>query len=589
MQMKKLFTAFILLALLPLLVPATHTVYYQHLGDSLNYNADVTAVIKDAELPAGGTLEAEITVSNFEDFPLADLYVIAEISNAVIPYPTQSSDSGVIFREEIFPRLSVPAKDNLSLDFSYTLPAGLRAGTYYLNLYLRTPVSLMKGGASPSIGTSPALYPFEVTSGSTVFPSANIIRTKTFLYGSDGKMWKGPVGTPVEAGSDVEGKVFITNMLSGKLEGLKVKLYVCEWDDTVCGDFLFTGQTEAGSLSGGDEKAVDVSLTAPMLPGAYSVRIELLGKDGLLALYRNRLIVTGGTAKIRKLHLDRYSFNAGDEMAVTAYLASSPDHYNMPLFEDFSFEVSIEDKSGVMVLSEKAGGLSLPSDNRHAARVIFNLETPQPLSSYTLCGVIVKDEKEYDRYCYDVIAADFDIPSAPVSDISVLWDYDEAAGLLSLSFMQNHPDLPLNFSYFISDGAEVFAKGAFEAERQKDIEYSIGDGDYTLYVTDRQSKVQQSISLSLKPFTDAAQTFGTCEGMEGAICSGNENCSGSFTKSAESDYCCIGTCSPAEPFKRGLPLFGAGIPPFILYLIAALAVVFLVAGLILRRRQEEGI
>lgn len=590
---------------LPLAFSA-HSVSYQNIDSSLDYDLGVSAVLNKSGFTAGETLSAQITLSNFEEFQVADVYLIVQVSKGEISYPSQFSDDGILFYEKVFPKIPLIPKSNKTIAFNYALPKDISAGEYYLNLYLRTPVSLVKTGGVPSIMVSPKKHAFKVTSGTGKFPAVNIVRTKSFLYGfSDfegsvsketiaagklSKEWKGPVGAPVSAGSEVSGKFFIENKSFGKQGNLKLKVSVCEWDDSVCEKILFSKEFEAGSLEAGKEKAVDIILKAPEIPGAYAVRLELSDGARAISIYRNRLIVLGGTAKIRKLHLDNHVFgSAGDKINFNAYVGPSPDHYTNPVFENFSIELSIEDESKSKVVSEKIPIPSLPHEEQDTVKITAELESPVLLTNYFVCALIEKTGVQHDKYCYKVTAGDFYAEKPVFSNVSVSWKYEAKSKQLEIDFVQNEERLPLKINYFIHDsGGKVLVNENLEGTTPQNVSHRIEPGEYVLTVADKQKGTQEKFLLDLNEskITSAGQ-LPLCRNLGGAVCSESEECMGAYGKSRETEFCCTGECELKTPLTPGKTIeTGTGDNSILIYLIIALAIITLIAGLIVKQNRK---
>ena len=583
--MKRILIIALLLLLQPIVFSAAE-VSYMGFGPFLRYNAFVSAELNKTTFEAGETMEVSLTASSLEGYPLPDVYIIAEITSADIYYPTQADDAGVIFYEKVLPKFSLPSYENKHMSFSYKIPEELANGTYYLNLYMRTPVSLMLTGGVPSLTAAPLLYAFEVSSGGDEFPSANIVRTKSYFVGYESKAWKGPVGAPVEADSTVQGKIFVQNLLSEKLDNLKLVVSVCEWDDSVCSDFLSTEEFIVGSLAADEEKSIDVSVKAPSIPGAYSVRLELADDSKLLSLYRNRLIVMGGTSKIRTLFINDHSIASGDPIIINACIGSSPDHYTNPDFEDFVFEASVKENGG-KIISESVNVPILPKEGDDVVCITITKEAPEDLVNYEVCGEITKSGVTHDKYCFAVVGQEFVVYKPPVSDISVEWDYDVPAKMLEMKFTQLEEELPLELKYFIFDDKGVITKEDITADSKKNVSYRIEQGSYKLVVTDLQSRAQKTIELEFAAGTTPADKLPSCKALGGNVCSKSQVCLGDFTKAEETEFCCMGTCKLEEPLRSGDPIEKMEIAGFLLYLIGALIVIFVVAGIIIRRSQQN--
>lgn len=336
-------------------------------GESIKYQGDVYLRGFDREYKPGNKLKGKIEVSNSENFPLFDAYVYLQLQKGCREpiYPSQKSDCDNVFWEKRLSKINLPRKSSKKISFEKDLPDDLSPGIYRLDAYFRTERTPVVG--FPHIYSSPKSVSFQVT-GEGDFPKAKIIRTETRLKGTEQElgdwnpnqpnlvstMWPwvaGPVGILVTPEmEEVKGKIKLKNNLNRR-QDLKLETVVCTWEDTTCEDpKTYTKQIELGANS---EEFKRISFPAPEEPNVYSVRFNLLDSDGrLTSVYRNRIIVKGRVARIRKLHVNKSYYRPWTSGKVNVLVGGSPDHYTDPKIKNTELEVKVKDvESGKSFLS----------------------------------------------------------------------------------------------------------------------------------------------------------------------------------------------------------------------------------------------
>ena len=374
---------------------------YAAQDDDLFYSGDVTYNIENT-YNAGDSIETTLAVANKEEFPLIDAYVVVDITQGCEnpTYPSQDSDCDNVFFEKIIRNLNIDPLSQVSIPFSYKLPPDLKNGTYRMDVYLRTKKTPMLGMAHiflPGRHTS-----FKVTGPGTE-PSVKILRTQTEILGTTG-----PVGPPAEPSSKVTGSVFIENSKTSHIDGLSLFVGVCSWDDTGCESYVWKN-TYPFSITASETKKIDFSFNAPKKPDAYAVRLEVKDKNGeTKSLYRSRLIVTGKTAKIRKLWIGKRYYNAGETVEINTMLFGSPDHYTYPVVNNANLLMSLKDlDNGKTVFQNTEVIPELSTDAGLVSRK-FEFVSKSALSRFEVCAEITSENNGiYDRHCIEIDSAKF--------------------------------------------------------------------------------------------------------------------------------------------------------------------------------------
>jgi len=408
-------------------------------AEEVNYFGAVSVKLDSTVLEAGQTLEAEITAINNEGFPLADSHLVVHlVQGNDFYYPPQAYNKDNVFFEETIPNINLPAKGSKEITFSYNLPENLSPGTYRLDVYFRNKKTFIAG--IPHLFAAPVSTKFQV-SGQGQFPEAKILRKDTVFEDIPGQL-----SFPAEPGAQFEGHIFIKNTSSDTLSNLKLSVGLCNWDDTRCEQFEPSTTEEIEPVVKGEKKEVVVSMTAPTMPSAYVIRMELRDSSGnLLSMFRNRVIVTGETRIIRKIYTDNYYYKAGQDVKLHSYTSPSPDHFTYPVLEGSQLNISVKDlQSNSMVFQDS---IALQEDWQSND---FQFKAAKDLSNFEVCGEVTKASQVFDKYCYTVDAADFALDT--LTEISVDWGYHPKEQMLSLELCSASKEgFPANLdaSYFL--------------------------------------------------------------------------------------------------------------------------------------------
>ncbi len=555
----------------------------QSAGAAVNifYEADLKIELNKQTFSPGETLEALIEIANFEQFPIIEgLLIVEVISGKEIAYPTQFSDEGTIFYEEVIENVNIAGRQKRNIAFTYALPDDLKEGDYALNVYFKTKITPITG--APSIMMNPKSGSFSVTSSTGEFPQLNILRTKTAFNNT-----LGPVGTFVEAGEEINGKVFIENVSGERLSTLELFVGLCEWDDTSCGSFEQEKTVSIDSINSGQTKEVEVFLNAPAMPGAYAIRIEAREKDGrMISLYRNRAIVEGATAKIRKLIIGQLSFGAEDEILLNLLIGPSPDHKNYPDFENFELVVSVEDLDGPTTLTDSKAIPIIRAKIPEYLEEQFSFSVPTRLDNFKVCGKIVKESIVYDEHCYTVRESEFFVVTEPEYSLVVEWTYNALAKKLDIKFCGkiDGEATGVNGNYYILDRSinEIIEEDSFSSDGCITKKASIEPGEYLLIVNDLINNEQKNFELKLEEEGPVVE-LKNCSELGGVICRENEMCPGSFISASDSRRCCSAECVVLQP-KPEFDLLGAFL---ILVLLVVLIVIIVFGTGYIKRRTKK--
>ncbi|MEM4261753.1 MAG: hypothetical protein QXI10_02215 [Candidatus Diapherotrites archaeon] len=498
---------------------------------SYNYNIDMQISLEKNVFNENEKVKGTAKITNFEDFALYDGYLVLEVvkgNQNSLSYPSQFSvikdGEGTIIYEKVLP-VALPPKAIIDVKFEIDLPRDLKKGTYTLDAYF-------KNGRIPAVGivhifSSPKSLEFEVL-GKGNKPDLSIDYEKTTFNGI-----AGPIGAPVMPKEEVKGIVFVKNFSRSEQKGIVV-VKLCDWDDTIClsqNKFISEVNSEF-TISPNSEKSIELKLIAPEIPSAYAVRIEIQNEKGnLLALYRNRLIVKGGTARIWKLDF------RGNYLSVL--IGSSPDHYTYPDFSDF--KVIIEAIVGTEKIFSKEKQIEKLGFYDEFLSLDFDFVSTKNIENFLVCAKIEKNSVIYDYYCYEVKPIKENIsPKGRVEVKATYSDIDEKLFFELCGFNEKNEKQDLNAKLTIIDLSTGSELSAFKVEGVscKQEYLRALEGDYLYIVDDFLNKTQISEKISVKK-----EVLQSCSALGAVEC--NAECSGTIVE-VNNTKCCLGFCNENE-------------------------------------------
>ncbi len=394
----------------------------QDYASSVLYKGSIVLLLDKDTYSPGDTVKAEITLQNMEKFPLLDASIIVNVVEGIEHmYPSDKSDDNNLIYEGVVGGLSLAPGQTKTIIFNYTIPQDLRKGDYLFEAYAETKRTPVVG--IPFIFLSPESVSYKVDGGGD-YPHAKILWNETVFNGKTGQK-----GAGVDAGSAIEGTVYVRNLLNSKTDYV-LNVSTCVWDDILCDkDDLISSKQFPVTLGPNETFPVEVKIEAPAKPDAYAIRLELTKDGRTISLYRSRIIVYGATAKIRKMSLGRPLLKKGDSGEVMLLIGPSPDPYTLPVVRNAKVSYTIS-SGGNVIVSDSSIIPALSVKDAGLVPLFYNYTAPQDLTDYELCSRIESDTGElFDRYCMTV-----DRSKIPTSEtlINVSWIYDNAAGALDL-------------------------------------------------------------------------------------------------------------------------------------------------------------
>jgi hypothetical protein len=570
--MKKYFSVvFSCVVLLSLCLYAS--AYTPDLAD-LTYKGDVVFSI-EPEYSAGETVNVSITASNLEEVSLSDGYLIIELveGGATHEYPSQGSDIDNIFYEKVLGNISIPPHSEKTVSFEYALPVDLRSGNHRLEVYYetgRTPVT----GIS-SIFIAPQQRNFNTT-GAGVFPQARILRTKTVFQNNTG-----PVGFVSAPGSSIKGDVYVKSDSADGLSGLSLEVTVCEWSDAFCDGGAVWNNTYRLSLRANGTAQIPVEFPAPDKPGVYSIRLELKDQNlRTLSLYRSRTVVTGGTARIRRLDVDKAYLKANEIGQLRVLISAAGDGSNVT---NATLRVRVLNVSLKEIYS---GNVTLPVMSMESNGLVderFDYVALHDMSAWTVCASIESPSGAiYDDYCYKI-----DSPGSAQGVIDAAWVYADRSGLLNIrpcayDLLGNPGKAQVSLVLMDAFGKVYQRQDSLALEPCASLDALVGSGNYSLVMSDLETNRQITRAIVVQR-NESVCGDTICSPDESEICCRDCGC--------PAGYACTSNICMEETQTSGaetLPAEKGPVGDSLNYTLIA-GVIFLFMGLalfVLRKKKE---
>jgi hypothetical protein len=509
----------------------------------------------------GEKITGSIGLMNLESYPILGGQIVIQVASGTYSYPSHEANDNIVYESTLANEWLLP-NSNKKIDFEID---SLPSGDYRLDAYAWVVRSKFIGLSS--ILLSPVSTPFSVSG--TKEKGIIIDRMNTVFSNSKGQSI-GPVGFPAPAGSEINGKVILKNLGTTVKKDVKVVLETCEWSVVFCTtptkkEFL------VGEIAAGATKEVLVNLTVPSLPSAYEINIIASSNSVIESIYKNRVIVEGPTAKIRKIALGglnnkNYFFNI--------FYAGSPDHFNKPDFGAFnaSMEIYLEGK----IIDTKT--IAIPGIKFTDVNSIVLSTTAKSFDK--ACFKFEQNGITYDYICVSLaqlkeIQEDYDNTYPPL--VNVIWVYDEESNSLSVKLSKEK--INSRIKLFLDESV------IFESTVLTDAEYTeliplAKKENLSLVVDDFDARRQQVFSIDIKtkieetPYlvtTDVNDPQSICRGT---ICGANQVCSGEANKIGEV-ICCKTECKEAEllPIISTLQTI-----PLILWIALVLVIIAIFSG-----------
>lgn len=408
-KIKKLLLMTLFIFLLPVVIAQD----VERFSQTIFYKGDVNFILNPS-YKAGEYLITDITVTNLENFPIVDGYLVVElIQGCKTPvYPTQFSDCDNILYETKIERINLNSGEEKIIPFSYKLPSNLKSGSYRMDVYFQTK-------RTPVVGLVesfylPAYQSFEITGGN--YPEVKFLRSKTHVAGGFSQSGPGVYG-----GANVPGLIYLSNPTDSKFEG-NLFVGVCYWDDTSCDSYVLN-KSYPVNIETNEEKSVQIEFTSPNKPGAYAIRLELKDLSGkMVSLYRSRIVTIGENVRIQKLAISKPYFDKEEGWVMV--LLNGPSFPSNLVMDKINLTVWVTDLSNNKNVFRQTKTIEKIKTDELVGKVFSFTSTPN-LANFKICAKVDSAKESYDTYCYDVNSANFQagkeiIPEEPSEDKTII-------------------------------------------------------------------------------------------------------------------------------------------------------------------------
>ncbi|MBT4870709.1 MAG: hypothetical protein HON47_03990 [Candidatus Diapherotrites archaeon] len=524
----------------------------------LAWNGAMSVTLDKETFMDGETITGHVRIANKEEYPIIGGILVLQIAQGEYEYPSQSVTNDNVLFEKTIKDIWVLPNTVKDIDFNLGIVQG---GEYRADAYLS--VLRSKHTGASWIFMSPLSKEFNVEGEE--YKRLQIFRPLTNFNGV-----RGPVGFPVEGGEEINGEIFITNETGEDRDSLQIGITICDWSTGFCEkeETLF----DIGTIKANQTDPVNVKVKVPTIPSAYAINIKLYNGDIIESIYKSRVIVAGGTAKLRKMLIN--GFKEKDYSLLTIF-SGSPDHFNYPPFNNFSLGMKIYSNT-ILIQEEKVDINNI--DTSEIKQQDFDIKNN---IFDRVCLEITKQSVLYDEFCFDVeleaIQEAYDLEYPEI--VQVDWSYNEELTELTLALNKS---ISINSRVrIIHNNQIIFEDSVTNASEYEKIIFIQRD-NMVMLVDDFDAKNQQTINLNLALDKDEVEIVenGVVEssGTTTITCS-DKICDNGFVCDGESyaslqGTCCKSTCVPAIE-SEGFNLLGI---PFIFWiaiiiLLAAIAVV----------------
>ncbi|MFA5763679.1 MAG: hypothetical protein WC915_02615 [archaeon] len=496
-------------------------------------------------------ISGSIIISNSEYMPAFGQTIVLQLNQGQYDYPSQFANDNVIDELTLKDNWILP-RTKKKIEFSFKPHA---SGQYHIDTYVWTMKSMLVG--ADSIFLSPTITKINID-GINKNKDITIDRLNTVFEGENG-----PVGFPVEPGKEFSGNIVINNKENTNVENLKLKLSICDWSCALNKEEPIK-EINIPIVNANSKTNIDVSLIAPEIPSAYEIKMDLFDGNRVLSQYKNRVIVIGGTAKIRKIYLN----NVKGNLVLTSILSGSPDHFNFPDFENFVLELNIYKDNAQIEQKENEFDLI------KSGEIIDSTFEINSKDFTSLCLIIKKDNKIFEKECLEVplleAQQEYDILFPSIVDVK--WNYLESDKLLTINLTKN-----INIDSIvriIQNGSVIYTKTITGTKSALET-LTLERGQYVLTVDDITAKRQIVNELNLGNILEeitASEVTNEKLICTGQVCTNNTVCD-TTPYNSKDGVCCTSSC--IDPIQsNGFDLTQI---PFILWV----AVLLLITGIII--------
>lgn len=523
---------------------------------SLSWNGTIDFVLEKDLLNETEQIIGTATIYNTEEYPLLGAKLALQIAQGTYNYPSQfNNEDNIIFEKIIDINGWVLPKSKRTISFQ--LPAQ-KTGKYRIDLYSSVIKSKFIG--ANWIFLSPISKEFTVE-GNPKEKNLKIFRAITSFNDV-----VGPVGFPANAGEEIKGKIFVINPSDKQKTNLSIGIRICEWGSIFCENSP-EKKFNLNTIAANEIGSVDVSINAPEIPSAYEIEIIVYNKEDIESIYKNRVIVSGGTAKVRKVTFNglkdkNYSFDV--------LISGSPDHFSKPNFENFSLNMKLSKND--LLVEEKSIEIE---------KIIFDEIQNHNFSLSEneidkACFLIEKSGTKFDEVCFVIpledLQANYDELNPKM--VKITWTYEKSLKNLNIILTK---ETPMNSRVRISLDENTIYLEDIKGVNLFEKNFTQNPENLTLIVDDFDAKMQEVIRLNLRVDEELRyseilneQTNDAQSICNGIFCEEDTVCD-SQTILVNDKACCLTQCIPQKEGDAKNNLFGIPLILWIALIVLVLA------------------
>ena len=253
--------------------------------------------------------------------------------------------------------VSLYPDEKVPLYFKWTVPENAKAGKYTVKMYFVVGATFNLCGIS-MLPYGPPGVPGEMTSFEVVNTGAEsrIYFDKDSTTLNDRKYTFGTFSPTFDAPATVSIKAKVVNEGALKKQ-VTLKMNIYEWDDLT--DRPMVAHTQEKKVLVAPGASVDVAYEVPALvTGAYEVKFVATSASEN-AVLKMRFAVSGAKGGIGYLGIDKFPFEAGDEVTVFSCVSNTADYSSTFLGHG---TVEIMDKNGRTVFTDTLEEMAIVAD-----------------------------------------------------------------------------------------------------------------------------------------------------------------------------------------------------------------------------------
>jgi len=520
-------------------------------SNELAWNAGLNIKLDKQTYQLNEQITGEITIENRENAPLVGTKIVLQIVQGSYYYPSQFNNAEIVLHEEIADFNWVLQGTKKSMKF--ILPAQ-RSGEYRVDAYAWAAKSVMIGASNILLNPSSATFivPGEKYKRPTIFREITLFNGKV-----------GPVGFPIEAGGIIKGSIALTAIPSTGFSNLKIGAVICEWATPFC-DNEKEVKADFGNIDVGGNAYAVIELKAPEISSAYEIFFKVYSGNEVIGIYKSRAIVTGPTAKTRKVLIEGL---AKRSYSIKTYLTGTPDHFGMASFTDFDLKIeTYKDGNTVFSKTERIPLIEYADilfKEFEVGRILFD----------KVCVFVEKEGKIYDKVCFlapmKEIQAEYDLLYP--TPVSVDWKYYPENNALKITLTKEKINSKIRL--FSSD--QMYIEEMINENNVYTKTITIPKENLTLTVDDIDAKEQQVFQINLGAGGDETGNLIIETGVKpieecsGKICENGQVCTLKTTPSIQGE-CCMDKCVAFGEIK---PQDGKEMVPLILLVAIILTVI----------------